>query len=415
MTWIADAGLWLAIALTGVVTGVEVSRWRDDRSHAARNDTLLLVAAGAAVVAWCSKAGTLLGASSTEYLQAVVPIAVSPGYRLAVLWSTLSGASLTFATLLLVWGAISGARARTAALVSGLALLTMALSAVVSPKGIPASAIPPFVQSLGAALAPLFSILALATLTVAFAKAFGARMPLSRSMLTVAWLAASAMVVCEQAARSELGIGPRDPIVLGSASSGLVLWLVASALLHRRVQSLVASAPDPVVRTEWSRYSTLTGHVGAGLLAISFAAHAFAARSTIALPPGAAVDVNDAFRRRWQLVNQGVSRFDAEGVDVTALAIEARTASGQDVLMTPEIREYHTSSGDHLPPVSLRRSNGKGTQAVRVLFLEADSLDVASVRVTFLPLPILWPVGVMLIAISGLLSLAAPNSLSKSF
>jgi hypothetical protein len=44
-------------------------------------------------------------------------------------------------------------------------------------------------------------------------------------------------------------------------------------------------------------------------------------------------------------------------------------------------------------------------QTMRVLLVGADSLDTASVRVTFLPLPILWPAGVALI----LLSVIAPG------
>jgi hypothetical protein len=41
---------------------------------------------------------------------------------------------------------------------------------------------------------------------------------------------------------------------------------------------------------------------------------------------------------------------------------------------------------------------------MRVLLLEVDSLDVARVRVTFLPVPILWPMGVALLVLSAALS-----------
>jgi hypothetical protein len=42
------------------------------------------------------------------------------------------------------------------------------------------------------------------------------------------------------------------------------------------------------------------------------------------------------------------------------------------------------------------------TRTIRVLLVGADSLDTASVRVTFLPLPILWPAGVVLILLSAI-------------
>jgi uncharacterized integral membrane protein len=50
-----------------------------------------------------------------------------------------------------------------------------------------------------------------------------------------------------------------------------------------------------------------------------------------------------------------------------------------------------------------------------VLLSPPDSLDVASVRVTFLPAPVLWPVGVVLLGLSATLALmASPPSRSPS-
>jgi hypothetical protein len=151
----------------------------------------------------------------------------------------------------------------------------------------------------------------------------------------------------------------------------------------------------------------MLAHVGAALVAISFAAHAFASRATITLPPGSTVAVTDAFRGRWELVNQGVSRFDAEAVFVTALTVEARSPRGTTALLTPEIREHHGREGQHLEPVSLRAATGNTTQALRILFIEADSLDVASVRVTFIPAPVLWTIGLALLVTSVILAPAA--------
>jgi hypothetical protein len=414
MTWIADAGFWIAVVLTGLAAGLLATRWNDRGAPSRGVEGLLLATAAAGVIAWCSNAGVLLGgfASSSEWLAAFVPIDIGAAYRLSVLWATLPGAALTFAVALLTWTALSGPGSRVACLTSGLALAALGLSAWFAPRGTDATTIPSFVQSASAALAPLFALLAVVVLGFVAASAVAARGPAPRALLLVAWLAATAAVVSEQAARSQLGIGPRDAVVLGSASSGLILWLVTSALLHRRVQSLLFAVRQSAAAAtdRRARYAALSGHVGAALLAISFAAHAFASRSTIVLPPGTSVSVPDAFRQPWQLVNQGVSRFDASGVDVTALAVEARRPRDGIELLIPEIREYHSRGGQHLAPVSLRRSTGTTTQAIRVLFVGADSLDVASVRVTFLPVPMLWPAGVALLVLAAVFALLASSS-----
>jgi hypothetical protein len=223
----------------------------------------------------------------------------------------------------------------------------------------------------------------------------------SRNTLVGAWIAITLSVAAEQAARGGLGIGPRDALVLGSASSGLILWLLTSALLHRRVQSLVFRSR---MGSERLSAAARAAHVGAAMLIVSFALHAIAARATVSVGPGASEDVTDAFRRRWQLANQGVSRFDAEGVDVLTVSIEATDPAGQTRLLTPEIHDHHGREGRHLAnSVSLRKSAGDPLQTLRVLLLEADSLDVASVRVTFLPVPILWPLGIALLLLSAIL------------
>ena len=426
MTWIADANLpaaatWTAIVLSGLASGMLLSRWRDHAQLSTPMERLLLACAAAGVVGWCANAGVLAANSSASgLLTAHVPIETGPGVRLAVLWATLPGAALTLGVLLLIVAAFSvpGAhRSRFSGLTCATAFIALGLSAWFTPaSGDAAIIIPPFVQSAAATLAPLFALFAVFGLAVISALALSNRSEPSipRPALFGAWLAASAAVVSEQLARSQLGIGPRDAVVLGSASSGLILWLVTSALLHRRVQAFVFRFPSgsaTVDRSQRARYAARAGHAGALCLGASFALHAFASRSTISLPPGAPVGVTDSFRRTWRLVNQGVSRYDAEGVDVTALALEVRSPADRVRLVTPEVREYHGRNGQHLAtPISLRREIGGVAQAMRVLLVETDSLDVARVRITFLPAPILWPIGVVLLGLSAMLALSRPPS-----
>ena len=420
--WIADASiaglaLWAALILVALLVGAFASRWRATDSEARGGDALLLTAAAAGVVSWFANVGSLIGGSASNSLfRAYVPIDVASGFRLAVLWATLPGAALTVAVALLVRTSLGGprgvSRTRYVAAMSGMALVGLGIAVWFAPSpNATAGSIPPFVQSAPAALAPLFALAALVMLADACAARMAGATP-ERPALRWAWALATLALVAEQMARSRLGIGPRDAILLGSASSGLMLWLFTSALLHSKVQSLVLGTS---MEGSGSRTRALAAHSGAILLVISFALHAVAARTTVSLAPGSSVDVTDSFRRTWQLANQGVSRFDEEGVDVLSLALEARSPSGTSALLTPEIRDYHGRSGAHLDnAVSRRQSTGAIAQTLRVLLVATDSLDVASVRVTFLPLPLLWPAGIALLAISLLMTRGKASLTTRS-
>ena len=409
MTWIADAGLWTAIVLTGIAAGMLAPWWRRD-GRPAFVESVLLAAAAASVAALCARAGQLIsGSLSNPWLASFVPIEVGPLSRLAVLWATLPGGALTASTILLVWLAVSprarssAAGNRRAMIITVMALALSGVSAWFAPAPGLAGTIPPFAQHLSATIAPLLALVAVIVTTWACVHAFTQREPASREF-QLAWLLSTAAIGLEQVARSALGIGPRDAIMLGSASSGLVLWLMTSALLHDGVRRRLLRVAGTVSH---SRSGALVAHTGAVCVAVSFALHAFAARSNVTLPPGQPVEVMDAFRKPWVLVNQGVSRFDEEGVDVTSLAVDVRTPGGKSTLLTPEIREYHAPDGQHLGNGIVRRKSTRGpVQAMRILFTEADSLDAGSVRVTFLPAPVLWPVGVLMLlvaAVAGLL------------
>jgi hypothetical protein len=409
MTWLADTALWAAIALTGLASGMLVAWRRGPRPTLLEG--FLLAAAAAAVAGWCARAGQVLGGPlSHPWLAAWLPIDGGPLTRLAVLWATLPGASLTAATILLVWLAMSphtrsgatGARHSLSMALCSLFLLGGA--AWFTPGPGLADAIPPFAQDPYAAIAPLFAVVSLAVLgwAVSVASRTGAR-----TESYVAWLFATGALACEQVARSELGIGPRDAVLLGSASSGLVLWLLTGALLHSGVRRRLFGDRS----FEGSRPANIVAHAGAACVVASFALHAIAVRRDVVLPPGQPVEVTDVFRKPWRLVNQGVSRFDEDGVEVTSLAVEVHHPGAATTLLTPERRDYHGLDGQHLANGIVRRRSTRGPlQAMRILFTGADSIDVASVRVTFLPAPMLWPAGVVMLLLAGLIGLAARES-----
>ncbi len=429
MMGIADASLWLALAATALAFGIGAGRWPERSSPSRLADVLLLVAAGATIVSWSATAGTLLGnGQPPALLAASVPIRVGPVYRLATLWSTLPGAALTAATLLLAavalrlpngagpatvpaMGSDPIARARHSTILAAVAAVCIATAAWFAPDATPpARIIPAFVQGPAAAAAPLLALIAITgtVLVISWSVARPVGAPIPRQALAVSWIAATGAVAAEQVARAGLGIGPSDPVVLGTASSGLLLWLAISALLHGRVQRLVFRHERPRVRRP---LVTRAAHAGAALLGISFGMHILAARSTVRLPAGVPVEVRDSFRRTWTLVNQGVSRYDAEGVEVTAAALEAVGPKGGKHLLAPEIREYHGWDGEHLEStVGIRRSTVGLVMEARVLLTESDSSDSAGVRVTFLPLPVLWPAGIVLLALSFVAMVSAAGS-----
>ena len=422
MNGIAGANLstlaaWAALILTGILTGTLVSRWSaPERTLPPRIEGLVLGAAAAGVVAWFAHVGALLGNSaSNPLLTAFVPVETSPGFRVAVLWGTLPGAALTFAVSLLVLAAVTtaargGDRLRFVCVMAASALAALLLAVWFAPEpNVLPSRVPVFVQAMSAAVAPLVALMALVALMVSVAAAIAGASP-SKPLLLLAWIAATLALAGEQLARSELGIGPRDAVLLGSASSGLVLWLLTSALLHRRVQRLLPGVTIPPATQPASR-AAHAAHAGAALMVLSFALHALAARATVSVGPGATVNVTDAFRRPWQLANQGVSRFDAEGMDILSVAIESRDSRGTLRLLAPAIQDPHGRDGRHLDnTISRRASAASALQSMRVLLLEVDSLDVARVRVTFLPVPILWPMGVALLVLSAVLSAFDPRS-----
>jgi hypothetical protein len=416
MNGIAGANLstfstWAALILTGILTGALVSRWSAlERTPGPRSEGLVLGAAAAAVVGWFAHVGALIGnAASDPLLTAFVPVETSPGFRLAVLWGTLPGGALTFALSLLVAATLTavwrgGDRLRFVCVLAlaALAALLVAVWFAPAPNASP-TRVPVFVQAPSAALAPLAALLALVALVVSVATAIAGAPP-SKPLLLGGWIAATVGLAGEQLARSELGIGPRDAVLLGSASSGLALWLLTSALLHRRIQGLLLRASVIPATTARSGAAN-AAHAGAALMVASFALHALAARSTVSVGPGATVEINDAFRRPWQLANQGVSRFDAEGMDILSVAIESRDSRGTLRLLAPSIQDPHGRDGRHLDnTISRRASATNALQSMRVLLQEVDSLDVARVRVTFLPVPILWPLGVALLVLSAMLA-----------
>lgn len=400
---------WLAFLLAAWNAGVLGSRLRIDAEMSRGMEAGLVLAAVVGVVAWASWAGTLIGTVSTT--SGVVPIPVAPGYRLAATWATPAGFALSLAVIGLTAAALASVTprgrpgddaTRQAFVLTVVAVVLLGVVALDMPGRAALPAIPAFAQAPAAAVAPLAALVALACLLVAMSLAAASRdavPPSWHSLVLTAWVAATVALGAEQVARASLGIGPRDAVIPGGAASGLVLWLVASALLHQRVRRVAWARAEP---RRGGRVAGWLAHVGAALVVASFAAHIMAVRTTVDLPPGQPVVVAGAMGTQWRLVNQGVSRYDAGYADVTGVAMEAARVGASPALLTVERREYLVGPGRPVS-MSLRGSTGGPLVRLRVLLESVDDGDGVTVRVTALPLPVLWDLGLLLLGVSAVL------------
>jgi hypothetical protein len=434
---LAEVALWLALAGAAWSTGVRLARWDRAGTGAASGDRLdavsgaAVVTAALLVMAWGVLAGALLrGDDSLALTLEGIPVVAPRWQGLAALWGTVRGGVLTLATLT----ALAAVRASTtttaprarvgsrlAGVLSGLVLALLAVSLMLLPPlasaasaHLPAS-VPLYLVHLPALLAPLAALGAVAAALAAAALLIVARGPVDgaaaasafRRVVLAGWLLATLAIAAEQAARTRLGIGVEDPVVLGSSRSGLALWLALAMLAHGRVRDWLLTGERRAPKSAWMMRVV---HAGAVVVVLSFALHIVARRATIELPPGAPVEVRDGLGRSWTLVNQGLSRFDAEGRDIEALAIQVTRPDGAARLLTAEHRQYYDRNGRPLgAPLGLRATWPSAVQDARLVFDSALTGDVARVRVSFVPLAALWTLGIVLILVGGGAAFVAPD------
>lgn len=393
--------------------GAGLSRWLSGETgrivEAAR-----VLAAALVLATWGTIAGTIVSGPADTFVGqiAALPSGAGPLARVAALWATPRGMALTTALVLLLLGTLSPVLARrlpreVAGRHSTVLLLTGVMglaAALLAPMPVVTGSVPVFAQAIPAALAPAAALLALACLADLLALAVAsARGPAPdgvqtrwRSVSLVALILATVSTGAEQVARSDLGIGPRQAVVPGGASAGLVLWMIAALVVHRVVRRSFLSGGSEAGSGK-SLWAGRLAHTGAGVMALSFLAHVAAARATVTLPPAGAVAVRDVFGREWQLRNQGVSRFDARDADVTSLAVSAAGPNGVPHLLISERREYRSLLGGNLAPVVTRGVVTTPLQTAGVLLEAASPGDAVRVRVSFIPLSLLWPIGLALL------------------
>ncbi|HSA55876.1 MAG TPA: hypothetical protein VLE53_09235 [Gemmatimonadaceae bacterium] len=424
MTLGAEVAVWLAFIGAAWNAGVYLARW-GARVPAPPSSGVITVMVGALLVlSWGILAGALVrGDAALALVIEGVPIRASPFNALAAMWGTVRGGLFSLSVLVALVGvALSpgrdgsrepGARHAPRALgaLSALLLGVLTASLLLSPPLAPAvaarvpAAAPLHLVDPAASLAALFAIAAIAATVVVAALLIagdrGERATL-RTTVVVGWLLAALVIGAEQVVRNRFGLTARDPVVLGSSRAGLLLWLALSVLLHAGVRRALlpgAAAPAHAPR----RWPMHAAHGGALLVAIAFALHIGAARTDLTLPPGAPVDASDVFGRSWEFVNQGVSQFDADGRDVTALAIAVTgPGSGASRLLSTEQRQYFGRMGAPLgAPLGVRAVWTTPLQEMRLVMDSVLAGEQVRVRVAFVPLALLWPAGIALMVVGG--------------
>lgn len=435
MIHIASVAVWIALLLAAWNTGSLGARWREERAAPAGSEWLVFGVGAALALACATLVGTLLrGGSPLAVAAAFQPLRVGSGYRVAAAWATTRGAPLAaaFAFSILAALALGGGQAghppfarRLAAAFSGAAAAVLGIGLLLAPPfaltGAPSRAYPLFLVHPGAAVAPLFALAAVVSAGVAVLAALAGSGPqtpeglvdrIGFPALQVAWLAATLELLAEQVARGAVGLTTADALIVGGATAGPWLWLALGILVHRRVRAAVlGGASVPARPASALRGRALVAHAGVVLIVIAFALHIVGRRVELTLSPGTPVTVSDVFGRPWQFVSQGVSRFDANGVDVTALAADVTTPSATSVLMTTEQRQSYNAAGEPFDRiVSVRGVRRGALQALRVVLDSVGAGETASVKVAFVPLTVLWIPGAALVLITGIAALLSIRS-----
>lgn len=427
MTHIAEIAVWLAFVGAAWNTGVHLARWSRPGAATAPLTNGIAIAVGALLVlAWGVLAGTLLrGDPSLALTLEGLPAPANGFAALSASWATARGGLFTLALVVALVGvAMSAAVDRPAAgapahgpraprtdgVLSALLLVLLALSVVFMPPFAPAiaarqpAAPPLFLLNVPAALAALCAVGAIAAVLVTAAVLVAGERTEQRRLrgaIVVGWLFATLLIGLEQLVRGRLGLTAQDPVVLGSSRAGLLLWLALSVLLHERVRGILLPGPEEHHRPppRWPMHAT---HAGALLVVVAFILHIVAARTTLTLPPAVPVEAHDRFGRLWEFVNQGVSQFDAEGRDITALAVTVRGPGGASRVLSAEQRQYYGRMGTPLgEPLGVRANWVTPILDMRLVMDSVLAGESVRVRVSFVPLALLWPVGVVLMVAGG--------------
>jgi cytochrome c-type biogenesis protein CcmF len=294
-------------------------------------------------------------------------------------------------------GLVGGGRV---AALGGAAVLMVALAAALA--ALLARTVAGGASSLGAGAAwgvsaALVLLVVLAAASVVLPWRGRARDPWRRLLLP------AALAVAATVALAPDGAAPAPIAALGAALFGLA----AAALAAVRALRARRGAPAgelPVA--DLRRIAGLVAHAGTALVLVGFAGASARTRHEVTLGAGESTSLRDPFGLHWEVVGQGISRYDAESREVMALAVELRQGSAAPRLVTSELRQYYDARGIPLGDVlPVSGTTVTPLEDVRVALLDAPSEERVRLRVTFAPLLWLAWAGAALMAAGGALAL----------
>ncbi len=437
MNTLGQVASWLALLAAAWNSGRFIARWNDSGPFASSRDEQwgLFACAVFVALAWALLGGALLRQDPTVGVVARwLVIDARAGARLATIVVAPEGAILTVALIVAFAGLLQAGtdardallHARRLALASGTVMLLLSIATLRFPAFAPAAAmaadaqrsVPVHLVHQGAALRALFLVASFGVGAVALMAVAAMRSARTRAgndefvrrSVAGAWTLATLSLGADQWVRTALDATPGMPGTRNA--TGIAWWLLLGALLHGRVRALLLGGGVDTSTT--SPRARRAAYAGALLILLAFGAHVLASRSDVTLAPGRPTDVRDIRGRNWRLVNQGMSRFDAEDRDAAVLAIEVTDPSGKTRLKTTELRAYHDRRGDPAgAPVGVRAVQAGAFQELLLTLQNADESERATVRVAFIPFAWLWIPGILLLFAGTMVEVArteaAPN------
>lgn len=190
-----------------------------------------------------------------------------------------------------------------------------------------------------------------------------------------------------------VGLWYPAPEIMGAS----LVWLAAAAALH---------APDPVAGRVSSRVGQHVAHAGAIVAGIAFIGNLFTTTTTVHLPTGQPVSVSVGMGGTWRMVGQGMSQFARGDHGVSAFTVEATRGDETPRLLVARQLMFGTLADTTALRAEADPALVPGPLGALRVVLTSGETDAGEVRVSFVPLAWLLPLGALLCVVGGAATLA---------
>jgi len=189
-------------------------------------------------------------------------------------------------------------------------------------------------------------------------------------------------------------------VAVAAAAAVFLAWI-------RRVhlgEALISAVP--AVSPRYARIGGYVVHVGAAVLALAIAGHAFRQDHDFAVGPGSPHTLRDPFGREWVFSGQGVSTNQAFNREMLIAALRPERSGKPQPIVRSEASRYFDSFGRDIGDVVTRPGVlGSMLQDVYVVAADATPDGQAHIHLTFIPLMRLAWIGGCLMIFGGVVAL----------